>query len=60
MLLFLLLNNCHTLFNFCSYCTIFNPTTELVIPIEILIKEAKVEIEIHPVTGETKIRKFSI
>ena len=39
---------------------IFNPIAELVIHIEILIKEAKSELEIHPVIAETKIRKFSI
>ena len=31
-----------------------------VITIEILSKEAKAEIEIHPVTAEAKIRKCSI
>ena len=39
---------------------IFNPIAELVIHIETLIKEAKSELEIHPVIAETKIRKFSI
>ena len=39
---------------------IFNPTAELVIPIEISIKEGKAEIEIHPVIAEAKIRKCSI
>ena len=33
---------------------IFNPIAELLIPIEILIKEAKVEIEIHPVIKKVK------
>ena len=39
---------------------IFNPIAELVIPIGIPIKEAKAEIEIHPVIVEAKIRKCSI
>ena len=34
---------------------IFNPIEELVIPLGIPSKEAKAEIEIHPVTAETKI-----
>ena len=32
----------------------FNPIAELVIPIKISIREAKVEIEVHPVIVETK------
>ena len=36
---------------------IFNPIAELVIPIGIPSKEAKAEMEIHPITVETKIRK---
>ena len=39
---------------------IFNPIAELVIPIGIPTKEAKAEIEIHPVIAEVKIRKCSI
>ena len=39
---------------------IFNPIAELVIPIGKPSKEAKTEIETHPVTVETKIRKCSI
>ena len=39
---------------------IFNPIAELVIPIGIPSKEAKAEIEIHPVIVEAKIRKCSI
>ena len=35
----------------------FNPIAELVIPIGIPSKEAKAEMEIHPITVETKIRK---
>ena len=34
--------------------------SKLVIPIEIPSKEAKAEIEIHPVIAEGKIRKCSI
>ena len=39
---------------------IFNPIAELVIPIGIPSKEAKVEIEIHPVIVEAKIMECSI
>ena len=39
---------------------IFNPITELVIPIETPIKEEKAEIKMHPVIAETKIRKCAI
>ena len=39
---------------------IFNPIAELVIPVEIPSKEAKAEIQIHPVIVEAKIRKYSI
>ena len=39
---------------------IFNPISELVIHIEIPNKEAKEEMEIHPVILEVKIRKSSI
>ena len=39
---------------------ILNPIAELEIPIRVLIKEAKAEIEIHTVIAETKIRTFSI
>ena len=38
----------------------FHPIAELVIPIGIPSKEAKVEIEIHPVIVKAKIRKCSI
>ena len=38
----------------------FNPMAELVILIGIPNKEAKEEIEIHPVIAETKIRKCQI
>ena len=36
----------------------FNPIVELVIPMEMPSKEAKAEIEIHPITVEAKIRKL--
>ena len=39
---------------------IFNPIAELVIPTGISAKEAKAEMEMHPVTAEIKISKFSI
>ena len=39
---------------------IFNSIAEFVIPIRIPSKEAKAAIEIHPVTAENKIRKYSI
>ena len=39
---------------------IFNPIAELLIPIEIPIKEAKADIEIYPVIAEAKVRKCSI
>ena len=39
---------------------ILNPIAELVIPIEIPSKEAKAEIEIHPLIVEAKIRKCSM
>ena len=41
-------------------CKLFNPTAELVVPIELLNKEAKVHRETHPVTLEAKIRECSI
>ena len=41
------------------FTPVFNPITELVIPIKIPRKEAKVEIEIHLVIIEPKIRKYS-
>ena len=37
----------------------FNPFSEVVIPIEIQIKEAKSGIETHPVIAEATIRKCS-
>ena len=38
----------------------FNPIAEVIIPIGISSKEAKAEIEIHPVTVGVKIRKCSV
>ena len=39
---------------------IFNPIIELVTPIGVPTKEAKAEMETHPVIVEAKIRKCSI
>ena len=39
---------------------IFNPIEELVIPIGIPTKEAKAEVETHPVIVQAKTRKCSI
>ena len=39
---------------------IFNPIEELVIPVGIPTKEAKAEIETHPVIVQAKTRKCSI
>ena len=39
---------------------IFNPIAELIIPIKILTKEAKAEMETYPLTVETKISNCSI
>ena len=39
---------------------ILNPIAELVIPIRVPSKEAKAEVEIHPVIAEAKIEKFAI
>ena len=39
---------------------IFNPITELVIPIGISYKEVKAEIKIHAVVVKAKIRKCSL
>ena len=38
----------------------FNPIAEVIIPIGISSKEAKAEIEIHPVTVGVKTRKCSV
>ena len=37
---------------------IFHPIAELVIPIGLSSKEAKAEIQIHPVIAEAKTRKY--
>ena len=47
-------------FNSWSYCTSFNPIVELVIFIRIASKEAKAEMELHPVPAEAYISKCSI
>ena len=39
---------------------VFNLIAQLVIPIRIPSKEAKAEIEMHPVTAEAKVRKCSM
>ena len=39
---------------------IFSPIVEIIIPIKISTKEAKTEIEIHPVTAETEVRMCSL
>ena len=39
---------------------IFNPIAKLVIPIGITNKEAKAEIEMHPINAEAKIRQCLI
>ena len=38
----------------------FNPVTELTIPIKVSAEEANAEIETHPLTAEIKISKCSI
>ena len=60
MLLFLFVNYWLIFLNCCSYCKIFDPTAELVIPIGIPTKEAKAEMETHPVVVEPKLTKCSI
>ena len=57
---FLFLNYSLILFNPSSYCKIFAPIAELVILIGIPSKQAKTEIEMHPVIAEAKMRKYSI
>ena len=44
----------------CVIAQICNPIPELVTPIGLPTKEAKVEIEMYPVMVEVKIRKCSI
>ena len=53
-----MLFNLHFAINIILLCIFFS--AELVIPIGIPIKEAKEEMETHPVVIETKIRKCSI
>ena len=48
------------LFSSCNYAQIFNPTVELAIPTGIPTKEAKKEMETHPVTLEAKVSRCSI
>ena len=61
MLRFLFLNYWLILFNSCGYYTnVYSNCAELVIPIGIPTKEAKAEMEAHPVIVEASIRKCSI
>ena len=60
MFLFLILNSDFYLLIPAVIAQIFNPIAELLISIGIPIKEAKAEIETHPVILEAKIRKCSI
>ena len=46
--------------NTAVFAQISNPITKLVISIGIPIKEEKAEFELHPVTAEAKLRKFSL
>ena len=39
---------------------IYNPIEELIIPLEILAKKGKAEMEINAVTAKTKVRKCSM
>ena len=59
MLLFFLIIELHFLIP-AVITLIFNLIAELAVPIGIPSKEAKIEIEIHPVTTEAKIRKCSV
>ena len=60
MFLFVFLNYCDFYFLIPAViANIFNPITELVIPLGTPIKE-KAEIKMHPVIAETKIRKCAI
>ena len=38
---------------------IFNPAAELIMPTRTTNNEAKAEIETHPLTAETKMKKYS-
>ena len=57
-LVFLLIIDLHFFISI-AIAQIFHPIVELAIPIGILSKETKAEIEIHPVIVEAKIRKWS-
>ena len=59
-MLYLFLKDWLILFNSCSYYANSNPIAELVIPIGILTKEAKAEIETHVVIVEVTISKWSV
>ena len=48
------------LLNSCCYWQIFSHIVETVIPTGMPTKEAKVEIETHPVTVEINISKYSV
>ena len=58
MFLFLFLD--YWLLILAAIAQIFNPIAELVVPIRTANKEAKEEIEIHPVIVEAKIRNYSM
>ena len=60
MLLFLFLNYCLILLIAPVIKSIFNPIAELVIAIQIPSKKEKAEMEMHLVTLEAKLSKFSI
>ena len=58
-LLFLLIIDLYFLTS-ANIAQILNPIAELVLPIGIISKKAKGEIEIHLITAEAKIRNCSI
>ena len=60
MLLFLILNYRLTFFNSYSYYAIFHPIAELIITVGTPTKDAKAEMEMHPLTIEIEISKCSI
>ena len=55
---YLIINLCFSIPAFIAQ--IFNPLTELAIPIGTATKEAKAETETHPVIVQPKLRKCSI
>ena len=55
MLFFLFLNYWPIIIILTAIAQIFNPISETVIPIGVLVKEAKTEIEINPIIVETII-----